>query len=134
LWHFTPAALNVSGGKDSRLRETIVPFLAAVGANTRITELDITGHGFGNRGAIALSKALGINHVLQSVYYDDNNIGILGVGNICDGIQSNHVVKNFPLPWHDVTSLYNDSNTDKAALSKFLTRISDKIMENQTNV
>jgi hypothetical protein len=127
-------ALNAAGGKESRLRETIVPFLGAVGANTRITELDISGHGFGNRGAIALAKALGINHVLTSVNWDDNNTGLLGVGNICDGIQSNHTIKNFPLPWHDITSLYNDSNTDKVALSKFLTRISEKIMGNQLNV
>jgi len=42
-------ALHLAGTTNSRLREAIVPFISALANNNRITEIDLSGHGFGNR-------------------------------------------------------------------------------------
>lgn len=75
-------SIYLAGGPNSRLKDKIVPFISALSFNKRISEVDISGHGFGDKGAIALAKTLEINHVIVSIHWDDNNIGVTGIANI----------------------------------------------------
>lgn len=75
-------SLQLAGGPNSRLKEKIVPFISALGLNKRISEIDVSGHSFGDKGAITLAKTLEINHVITSIQWDDNNTGITGLANI----------------------------------------------------
>lgn len=60
--------LHLAGGPNSRLRESIVPFISALGSNNRITEIDVSGHGFGNKVRVPLtnSKALPVNTLIKT--------------------------------------------------------------------
>lgn len=75
-------SLHIAGTTHNRLKEKIVPFISALAFNKRITEVDISGHGFGDKGAISLAKTLEVNHVLSSVQWDDNGTGLIGLANI----------------------------------------------------
>ena len=44
--------------------------------------MDVSGNGMGNAGAIALGKALQINHTLTSIKWDENSIGLMGFINV----------------------------------------------------
>jgi Ran GTPase-activating protein (RanGAP) involved in mRNA processing and transport len=75
----TKLALSIaSNAKSSPLRHEIVPFLYTLGNNASLMSLNISGHQMGNKGAIALSKALQTNHILTSLTWDDNNTTLLG--------------------------------------------------------
>jgi len=77
-----------------------------------------------------LARTLEINHVLEKVVYDDNNIGLIGLSNIKDAVQSNPNIKSMPLPWKDIVAVMNLDTTDKAMLATLLERMEDKLMKN----
>lgn len=52
---------------DSRLKSDLSIVLNALGSNTSLTKLDISGNGMGDMGAKMLAKALQINSKLRSV-------------------------------------------------------------------
>lgn len=127
-------SLHLAGNKENRLREDVVPLLSAIGKNKRLTELDISGHGFGDKGANQLARVLVINVMLQTIYWDDNSTGHMGLANIRDGLESNTSIRVMPLPWRDIsvvmTMLQNEE--DKKMLTYLLNKIETHIMENQT--
>ena len=61
-------------------------FLYCIGTNSKLTEIDISGHGFGDRGAIALARVLQRNKTLVSVYLDNNEVERLGLLNLADAV------------------------------------------------
>ena len=71
-------ALHIAGGSNSRLKDAIVPFIYALGTNTKLTELDVSGHAMGNKGVTCLAKILETNHALTTLYWDDNTTGLIG--------------------------------------------------------
>jgi hypothetical protein len=77
--------LNIAGSGSkpaTQMKQDIVPLLYSIAKNTTITALDISGNGMGNSGAIALGKALQINHTLTSIKWDENSTGLLGFINV----------------------------------------------------
>jgi Ran GTPase-activating protein (RanGAP) involved in mRNA processing and transport len=69
--------LHISA-KSHPLKNDLLPFIFALGENTSLTELDISGHQMGNTGAIALAKSLQTNNSLTKLLWDENQTGILG--------------------------------------------------------
>jgi Ran GTPase-activating protein (RanGAP) involved in mRNA processing and transport len=127
-------SLHLAGNKENRLREDVVPLLSAVGKNKRLTELDISGHGFGDKGANQLARLLVVNVMLQTIYWDDNNTGHMGLANVRDGLESNTSIRVMPLPWRDISAVMSTitNEEDKKMLSMLLNKIESHIMENQT--
>ncbi len=70
--------MHIAGGSNSRLKDAIVPFIYALGTNTKLTELDVSGHYMGNKGVSSLAKILETNHALTTLYWDDNVTGLIG--------------------------------------------------------
>lgn len=64
--------------RASPLKTDLIPFIHALGSNTTITELDISGNQMGNKGAIALAKTLQTNHTLSRLFWDENQTGPMG--------------------------------------------------------
>lgn len=124
-------SIHLAASSSNRLKTALVPFIQALGTNTRLTELDISGHGFGDKGAIALAKTLEINHVLTKVLWDDNQSGIIGLANIRDSISTNQNLKSMPLPWRDIVRVMNADGTDKNVLSSLLDKMTQNLMNNQ---
>jgi hypothetical protein len=79
------------------LKDAIVPFIYALGTNTKLTEVDVsgtsivhivkpfesslipvTGHAMANKGVTSLAKILETNHSLTTLYWDDNLTGLIG--------------------------------------------------------
>jgi Ran GTPase-activating protein (RanGAP) involved in mRNA processing and transport len=124
-------SIHLAANSHCRLKTAMVPFIQALGSNNTLTEVDISGHGFGDKGAIALAKTLEINHVLTSVLWDDNNSGIIGLANIKDSISTNQNLKSMPLPWRDIVRVMNLDQTDKNLLSGLLDKMTQSLMNNQ---
>lgn len=124
-------SIHLAANSHCRLKTAIVPFIQALGNNTTLTEVDVSGHGFGDKGTIALAKTLEINHVLTSVLWDDNSSGIVGLGNIKDSISANQNLKSMPLPWRDIVRVMNLDTTDKTFLSALLDKMTQSLMNNQ---
>jgi len=91
--------------------------------NTHIHELDITGHGFGDKGANCLGRILHQNRTLTTIYYDDNNIGLVGLVNICEAISNNRRLKIMPLPFLDIPKIVTENPQDKAQLFSLLAKM-----------
>jgi len=127
-------ALSFEGkGEKGVLRADIVDFLYALGNNASLTSLNISGHQMGNKGAIALSKALQTNHTLTSLNWDDNMTTLLGFINIKNALSVNRTLKNMPLPVFDIAqALKNHENA--AQLQQVLNKIETQLLTNQQSL
>jgi len=99
-----------------RLREAVSPFLLALAQKATLTSLDMSGHSFGDEGAIALSCLIQQSHSLTSVEYDDNDVTTLGLANIASVLSSHsHNIRNMPVPIMDVSKLLQEAQGSKLA-------------------
>uniref|UniRef100_A0A6I8SNK6 Capping protein regulator and myosin 1 linker 1 n=1 Tax=Xenopus tropicalis TaxID=8364 RepID=A0A6I8SNK6_XENTR len=67
---------------DSKLKTDVTIIINALGSNTSLTKVDISGNGMGDMGAKMLAKALQINTKLRTVIWDKNNITAQGFQDI----------------------------------------------------
>jgi len=95
------------GNKDSRLKEYLIPLVSGLAENIYLTELDITGHGCGTQGAIAIARMLEVNQTLIKLSWDDNNTGLIGFQNIKKSLKLNNSLQEMPLPLSDISKLLN---------------------------
>jgi Ran GTPase-activating protein (RanGAP) involved in mRNA processing and transport len=70
--------LIFQGNRTSALASDILNFIDAIGTDSKLLSLDLSGHGIGNKGALALSKALQTNRTLTSLNIDENGITLPG--------------------------------------------------------
>jgi hypothetical protein len=130
--HIPLEALHIAGGSNSRLKDAIVPFIYALGTNTKLTELDVSGHAMGNKGVTCLAKILETNHALTTLYWDDNTTGLIGFLCVKDSIVINQTIKNMPLPFNDIVKLMNElQDKDKITLTTLLSKIEGHLLKNQ---
>lgn len=139
--HSRLLVLIVRGGSGRKIGPSIESFLYALAENSTCTELDVSGNGFGDtvraccafsatcfsscQGAIALARVLQQNQVLQSVFYDDNQIGTIGLLNVADAVSLNKNMRIMPMPFSDVAALLAGMKDagEKETLSKVLTKM-----------
>eukprot|EP01119_Soliformovum_irregulare_P020768 TRINITY_DN6782_c0_g1_i1.p1 TRINITY_DN6782_c0_g1~~TRINITY_DN6782_c0_g1_i1.p1 ORF type:complete len:1015 (+),score=334.12 TRINITY_DN6782_c0_g1_i1:326-3046(+) len=122
-------AISLKGDKGAQFKVDIAGFLSAIGSNVGLTHLDVSGQGMGNRGVIAMAKALRKNRTLRSISWDENQTGLLGFINIRNALETNETIQVMPLPFIDFASA---SKTDNPSdLQAAFTKIEEYIVRNQ---
>ncbi|EAL47110.2 hypothetical protein CL6EHI_174140 [Entamoeba histolytica] len=109
--------LILEGGNktDQQLGLNMIPVLNSLVKNEHIVSLDIQSQGMGNKGAFALANLLKITKTLQTLKWDQNEIGIFGLRAVVDSMRVNTSVKELQLPILDCRALrvqgkFNDGN------------------------
>ncbi|XP_062292366.1 LOW QUALITY PROTEIN: F-actin-uncapping protein LRRC16A-like [Scomber scombrus] len=103
---------------DSRLKADISIVLNALGSNTSLTKLDISGNAMGDMGAKMLAKALQINTKLSSIVWDRNNISPQGLQDVAAALEKNYTIRFMPVPIMDAAQALkaNPEKTEDALL------------------
>ncbi|KAL2080187.1 hypothetical protein ACEWY4_023980 [Coilia grayii] len=83
---------------DSKLKGDLSIVLNALGSNTSLTKLDISGNGMGDMGAKMLAKALQINTKLRTVVWDKNNVSPQGLQDVAAALEKNYTIRFMPMP------------------------------------
>ncbi|XP_024154124.1 F-actin-uncapping protein LRRC16A [Oryzias melastigma] len=103
---------------DSKLKADISIVLNALGSNTSLTKLDISGNSMGDMGAKILSKALQINSKLRTLVWDRNNVSSQGLQDVAGALEKNHTIRFMPVPIMDAAQALkaNPEKTEDALL------------------
>ncbi|XP_049607675.1 F-actin-uncapping protein LRRC16A isoform X2 [Syngnathus scovelli] len=83
---------------DSKLKGDLVMVLNALGSNTSLTQLDISGNAMGDMGAKMLAKALQINTKLRTLVWDRNNVSPQGLQEVASALEKNFTIRFMPVP------------------------------------
>ncbi|XP_076279734.1 capping protein regulator and myosin 1 linker 1 leucine rich repeat protein [Lasioglossum baleicum] len=114
---------------DSRLKSDLYNLINALGSNTCLHTLDISGNQIGDPGARLLAKALQINNHLRAIIYDKNNITLLGYADIVHALENNCSVRHMPFPIYDLQPCMKTSAEKTEQLAK---KIQDLLQRNVT--
>ncbi|XP_076013240.1 F-actin-uncapping protein LRRC16A isoform X2 [Genypterus blacodes] len=103
---------------DSRLKADLSIVLNALGSNTSLTRLDISGNAMGDMGAKMLAKALQINTKLRTVMWDRNNVSPQGLQDVAAALEKNYTIRFMPVPIMDAAQALkaNPEKTEDALL------------------
>ncbi|XP_044861475.1 F-actin-uncapping protein LRRC16A isoform X2 [Mauremys mutica] len=101
---------------DSKLKTELTIIINALGSNTSLTKVDISGNGMGDMGAKMLAKALQINTKLRTVIWDKNNITAQGFQDIAVAMEKNYTLRFMPIPMNDASQALktNPEKTEEA--------------------
>ncbi|KAM9374138.1 LOW QUALITY PROTEIN: capping protein, Arp2/3 and myosin-I linker protein 2 [Phaethornis superciliosus] len=97
---------------ESRLKLATNVLLSALGSNTSLVTLDISGNAMGDTGAKMLAKALQINTKLRTLLWDRNNTTAHGLMEVARALERNYTLRSMPLPVSDVVQAQR-SNPEK---------------------
>ncbi|XP_012283154.1 F-actin-uncapping protein LRRC16A isoform X2 [Orussus abietinus] len=114
---------------DSRLKGDLYNLINALGSNTCLHTLDISGNQIGDPGARLLAKALQINNHLKSIIYDRNNITLQGYGDIVHALEKNYSVRYMPFPIYDLQPCMKTSADKTEQIAK---KIQELLQRNVT--
>ncbi|XP_051948611.1 F-actin-uncapping protein LRRC16A-like [Xyrauchen texanus] len=104
---------------DSRLKADLSVFLNAVGSNSSLTHLDISGNNMGDFGAKMLAKALQINTKLRTVIWDRNCVSVQGLQDVAAALEKNYTIRFMPVPITDAAqALKNNPEKTEDVLMK----------------
>ncbi|KAG7228746.1 hypothetical protein INR49_008524 [Caranx melampygus] len=112
---------------DSRLRSRGTMLVNALGSNTCLRKVDLSGNNMDDIGAKMLSKALQINTTLRSVTWDRNNTSAAGFLDVARALEHNFTLQYMPLPLSDISQAYRSApeRTEQA-----LTKIQRALVRN----
>ncbi|XP_069769549.1 F-actin-uncapping protein LRRC16A-like isoform X3 [Narcine bancroftii] len=101
---------------DSKLKTELTIIINALGSNSSLTKVDISGNGMGDIGAKMLGKALQINTKLRTVIWDKNNITAQGFQDIAVALEKNFTLRFMPIPVNDASQALkaNPEKTEEA--------------------
>ncbi|XP_058523042.1 F-actin-uncapping protein LRRC16A isoform X2 [Ochotona princeps] len=101
---------------DSKLKTEASIIINALGSNTSLTKVDISGNAMGDMGAKMLAKALQINTKLRTVIWDKNNITAQGFQDIAVAMEKNYTLRFMPIPMYDASQALkaNPEKTEEA--------------------
>ncbi|KYO19500.1 copine-6 isoform A [Alligator mississippiensis] len=94
---------------DSRLKSRTTILINALGSNTCLRKVDLSGNSMEDLGAKMLSKALQINSTLRSIAWDRNNTTALGFHDIARALENNYTLKFMSFPLSDITAAYRNT-------------------------
>ncbi|XP_074093693.1 capping protein regulator and myosin 1 linker 1 leucine rich repeat protein isoform X3 [Cotesia typhae] len=114
---------------DSRLKSDLYSLINALGSNTCLHTLDMSGNQIGDPGARLLAKALQINNHLKTIIYDKNNITLQGYSDIVHALEKNYSVRHMPFPIYDLQPCMKISAEKSEQLAK---KIQDMLQRNVT--
>ncbi|XP_078256468.1 capping protein, Arp2/3 and myosin-I linker protein 2 [Rhinoraja longicauda] len=112
---------------DSRLKSGANILINALGNNTCLKEVDISGNAMGDIGAKMLAKALQINTTLGTVIWDRNNTTAVGFLDVARSLERNYTLRSMPLPMSDVSQACR-SNPEKT--EEALQKIQSHLLRN----
>ncbi|XP_032892164.1 capping protein, Arp2/3 and myosin-I linker protein 2 [Amblyraja radiata] len=112
---------------DSRLKSGANILINALGNNTCLKEVDISGNAMGDIGAKMLAKALQINTTLGTVIWDRNNTTAVGFLDVARALERNYTLRSMPLPMSDVSQACR-SNPEKT--EEALQKIQSHLLRN----
>ncbi|KAM9762503.1 capping protein, Arp2/3 and myosin-I linker protein 3-like isoform 2-T2 [Menidia menidia] len=120
-------ALQTLSLSDSRLRSRGTVLVNALGSNTCLRKVDLSGNNMDDIGAKMLSKALQINTTLRSVTWDRNNTSASGFLDVARALEHNFTLQYMPLPLSDISQAYRSApeKTEQA-----LTKIQRALVRN----
>uniref|UniRef100_A0A3Q2Z2J0 Capping protein regulator and myosin 1 linker 3 n=1 Tax=Hippocampus comes TaxID=109280 RepID=A0A3Q2Z2J0_HIPCM len=120
-------ALQTLSLTDSRLRSRGTVLVNALGSNTCLRKVDLSGNNMDDIGAKMLSKALQINTTLRSVTWDRNNTSAAGFLDVARALEHNFTLQYMPLPLSDISQAYRSApeRTEQA-----LTKIQRALVRN----
>uniref|UniRef100_A0A3B4ZFV6 Leucine-rich repeat-containing protein 16A-like n=1 Tax=Stegastes partitus TaxID=144197 RepID=A0A3B4ZFV6_9TELE len=103
---------------DSKLKSDLSIILNALGSNTSLTKLDISGNSMGDMGAKMLAKALQINTKLRTLVWDRNNVSPQGLQDVAAALEKNYTIRFMPVPIMDAAQALkaNPEKTEDALL------------------
>ncbi|XP_060884616.1 capping protein, Arp2/3 and myosin-I linker protein 3-like isoform X1 [Labrus mixtus] len=112
---------------ESRLRSRGTVLVNALGSNTCLRKVDLSGNNMDDIGAKMLSKALQINTTLRSVTWDRNNTSAAGFLDVARALEHNFTLQYMPLPLSDISQAYRSApeRTEQA-----LTKIQRSLVRN----
>jgi len=107
--------LEMAGGPKAtqQLGRSIITLFQALMHNSSLTSLDVSGHLFGTPGAKALAKVIQLNATLTRIVYDQNDIGLMGLSAIAEGVAANSTLEVFPLPVIDITAILSGDHSSE---------------------
>uniref|UniRef100_A0A3B3BXA4 Capping protein regulator and myosin 1 linker 3 n=1 Tax=Oryzias melastigma TaxID=30732 RepID=A0A3B3BXA4_ORYME len=120
-------ALQSLSLSDSRLRSRGTVLVNALGSNTCLRKVDLSGNSMDDIGAKMLSKALQINTTLRSVTWDRNNTSAAGFLDVARALEHNFTLQYMPLPLSDISQAYR-SAPERTELA--LTKIQRALVRN----
>ncbi|XP_069817728.1 capping protein, Arp2/3 and myosin-I linker protein 3 isoform X3 [Dendropsophus ebraccatus] len=91
---------------DSRLKSRTCIVLNALGSNTSLQELDISGNAMSDIGAKMLGKTLQINSTLRSVLWDRNAVSASGFMDVARALEKNKTLRFMSFPVGDICQAY----------------------------
>ncbi|XP_077096605.1 F-actin-uncapping protein LRRC16A-like [Siphateles boraxobius] len=104
---------------DSRLKADLSLVLNALGGNTSLTHLDISGNNMGDFGAKMLAKALQVNTKLRTLIWDRNSVSAQGLQDMASALEKNYTIRFMPVPITDAAqALKNNPEKTEDALLK----------------
>ncbi|XP_077600171.1 F-actin-uncapping protein LRRC16A-like [Stigmatopora nigra] len=103
---------------DSKLKGDLAIVLNALGGNTSLTKLDISGNAMGDMAAKMLAKALQINTKLRTLIWDRNNVSPRGLQEVASALEKNFTIRFMPVPIVDAAQALktNPEKTEDALL------------------
>ncbi|KAF0042395.1 hypothetical protein F2P81_005927 [Scophthalmus maximus] len=120
-------ALQSLSLSDSRLRSRGTMLVNALGSNTCLRKVDLSGNNMEDIGAKMLSKALQINTTLRSVTWDRNSTSASGFLDVARALEHNFTLQYMPLPLSDISQAHRSApeRTEQA-----LTKIQRALVRN----
>uniref|UniRef100_A0A669EXS2 Capping protein, Arp2/3 and myosin-I linker protein 3 n=1 Tax=Oreochromis niloticus TaxID=8128 RepID=A0A669EXS2_ORENI len=109
IYGYTLCALQSLSLCDSRLRSRGTVLVNALGSNTCLRKVDLSGNSMEDIGAKMLSKALQINTTLRSVTWDRNNTSAAGFLDVARALEHNFTLQYMPLPLSDISQAYRSA-------------------------
>uniref|UniRef100_A0A3B5MWB9 CARMIL C-terminal domain-containing protein n=1 Tax=Xiphophorus couchianus TaxID=32473 RepID=A0A3B5MWB9_9TELE len=97
---------------DSKLKADLSIVLNALGSNTSLIKLDISGNSMGDMGGKILAKALQINTKLRTLIWDRNNVSPQGLQDVAAALEKNYTIRFMPVPIMDAAQALK-ANPDK---------------------
>uniref|UniRef100_W5MIW1 Capping protein regulator and myosin 1 linker 2 n=1 Tax=Lepisosteus oculatus TaxID=7918 RepID=W5MIW1_LEPOC len=94
---------------DSKLKTGTTVLINALGSNTSLTKIDISGNLIGDTGAKMLAKALQINTKLRTLIWDKNNVTASGFLDVANAMEKNYTLHSMAIPMSDVSQAYRSS-------------------------
>ncbi|CAB1332067.1 unnamed protein product [Coregonus sp. 'balchen'] len=132
---------------DSRLRSRGTVLVNALGSNTCLRKVDLSGNSLEDIGAKMLSKALQINTTLRqetesgkerdrgycqvwSVTWDRNNTSATGFLDVARALEHNFTLQYMPLPLSDISQAFRSSaERTEQALTKVMERLCVRVQQ-----
>jgi len=121
--------LSLTGNSKANLGLDILPLFHCLATNEKLVFLDVSGNGFGNRGAAALGKALQTNEKLETLLWDANGTTLDGFQSFNTGLKRNRHLKNSPVPINDVARALGIDNPKE--LNDTVTKMQQNVLKNQ---